>query len=219
MNKIKRFIFNRLFNKRQRDVIWQSVLYSEYTYRRRNNPDGVARVRQVISEVAPIAATKQRTYFESQVNEIVQTQVNAALKGAEEKIAAAYKEGKAAGVKAAIDEIRNRLKKEKFKKFGSTSTDTDNEGEVHFIKGMKIDREKCQKCKHADECFVKAAIDEIEADEAKGAETEEKNATDAPENAEREIPVEEAEAAQDTDGADAPEVDEDGEGDKAEGEE
>ena len=215
MNKIKRFIFNRLFNKRQRNVIWQAVLYSEYTYKRRNNAEGVARVRQVINEVAQIAATKQRTYLESQVNEIVQAQVNATLKGAEEKIAAAYKEGKAAGVKATIDEMKHYVKGE-LKKFGIKPVEVDDGGEVHFIKGMKIDREKCEKCKHADECFVKAAIDEIEADEAK-----EKDATDAHENTEREIPVEGAEAAQDTDGADTPEVDEDKEEDKdkAEGEE
>lgn len=208
MNKIKRFIFNRLFNKRQRNVIWQAVLYSEYTYRRRNNAEGVARVRQVINEVAKIAATKQRTYLESQVNEIVQAQVNAALKGAEEKMAAAYKEGKAAGVKATIDEMKHYVKRE-LKKFGITPIDVNDEGEVHFIKGMKIDREKCQKCKHADECFVKAAIDEIEADEAESAEAEKKDATDAHENAEREISVEGAEAAQNTDGADAPKVDDD----------
>lgn len=216
MNKIKRFIFNRLFNKRQRNVIWHAVLYSEYTYKRRNNAEGVARVRQVINEVAPVAATKQRTYLESQVNEIVQTQVNAALKGAEEKMAAAYKEGKAVGVKATIDEMKHYVKGG-LKKFGITSNNVDDEGEVHFIKGMKIDREKCQKCKHADECFVKAAIDEIEAAEAEGAKAEEKDATDAHENTEREIPVEGAEASHDTDGADAPEVDEDK--DKAEGEE
>lgn len=206
MNKIKRFIFNRLFNKRQRNVIWQAVLYSEYTYKRRNNAEGVARVRQVINEVAPVAATKQRTYFESQVNEIIKAQVNAALKGAEEKMAAAYKDGKAAGVKATIDEMKNYVKGE-LKKFGITPIDVDDKGEVHFIKGMKIDREKCQKCKHADECFVKAAIDEIEADETEGAGADEKDAADDTENAEREIPVEGAEAAQDTDVADATEVD------------
>lgn len=209
MNKIKRFIFNRLFNKRQRNVIWQAVLYSEYRYKRRNNAEGVARVRQVINEVAPVAATKQRTYLESQVNEIVQTQVNAA-----------YKEGKAAGVKATIDEMKHYVNRG-LKKFVITPTDVDDEGEVHFIRGMKIDLKKCQKCEHADECFVKAAIDEIEADEAEGVKAEKKDATDAPENAEREIPVEGAEAAQDTDRADAPEVDEDREEDKdkAEGEE
>lgn len=214
MNKIKRFIFNCLFNKRQRNVIWQAVLYSEYNYKRRNNAEGVARVRQVINEVAPVAATKQRTYLESQVNEIVQAQVNVALKGAEEKMAAAYKEGKAAGVKATIDEMKHYVKEE-LKKLGITPIDVDDEGEVHFIKGMKIDREKCQKCKHADECFVKAAIDEIEADEAEGAEAEKKDATDAPENAEREIPVEGAEAAHDKDRADSTEVDDDDDIDKA----
>ena len=212
MNKIKRFIFNRLFNERQRNVIWHAVLYSEYNYKRKNNADGVARVRQVINEVAQIAATKQRTYLESQVNEIVQTQVNAALRGADEKIAAAYKEGKTVGFKAAIDEMKNHVNVG-LKNLGINPVEVDDDGEVHFIKGMKIDREKCEKCKHADECFVKAAIDEIEADEAKGAEDEKKDATDAPDGAEREIPVEGAESSQDADGVDAPEDDDDDEED------
>lgn len=208
MNKIKRFIFNRLFNERQRNVIWQAVLYSEHTYKRRNNAEGVARVRQVINEVAEIAATKQRTYLESQVNEIVQAQVNAALNGANEKMAAAYKEGKAAGVKATIDEMKRYVKVE-LKNFGIKPVEVYDEGEVHFIKGMKIDRKKCEKCKHANDCFVKAAIDEIEADESEDAKDEKQDATDAQESAEREIPVEGAESAQDTDVADAQKSDDD----------
>lgn len=205
---IKRFIFNRLFNERQRNVIWQAVLYSEHTYKRRNNAEGVARVRQVINEVAKIAATKQRTYLESQVNEIVQANVNAALKGAEEKTAAAYKEGKAAGVKATINEMKHYLKGE-LNKFGIKPVEVDYEGEVHFIKGMKIDREKCEKCKHADDCFVKAAIDEIEADKSEDAKDEKQGATDAPKSAELEIPVEGAKSAQDKDVADAQKSDDD----------
>lgn len=208
MYKFKRFIFNCLFNKRQRNVIWHAVLFSEYTYKRRNNSEGVARVRQVINEVAKIAATKQRTYLESQVNEIVKSQVNAALKGTEKKMAAAYKEGKAAGVKATIDEMKRYVRGE-LKKFGVNQAKVNDEGEVHFIKGMKIDREKCEKCNHAEECFVKAAIDEIEADEAEGTGAEKKDANNAPDSGEREIPVEGAESAQNAGKADVPEDDED----------
>ena len=68
---IKRFIYNRLFNKRQRRVIWQALLYSEYRYKRRGNTDGAAYVRTVINETVKTAGTKQRTYLESEVDAIV----------------------------------------------------------------------------------------------------------------------------------------------------
>ena len=77
---IKRFIYNRLFNKRQRFAIWQAVLFSEYTYRRRGNVDGAAYVRTVINEVAPIAATKQRLFTADEVDAIVKARVSEMVK-------------------------------------------------------------------------------------------------------------------------------------------
>lgn len=32
---VKRFIFNRIFNQRQRDIIWNAIVFSQHTYRRR----------------------------------------------------------------------------------------------------------------------------------------------------------------------------------------
>ena len=77
---IKRFIYNRLFNKRQRFAIWQAVLFSEYAYRRRGNVDGAAYVRTVINEVAPIAATKQRLFTADEVDAIVKARVSEVIK-------------------------------------------------------------------------------------------------------------------------------------------
>lgn len=198
---IKRLIYNMLFNERQRKAIWQAVLFSEHTYKRRGNVDGAAHVRQVINEVAKIAATKQAVYLESQVAEIVKHEVEAALKGSQAKIEAAYKEGKTAGVKKTLDEVKQILDDAKKR-----------------TKPFTIDTAKCEKCDEADNCFIYQAILEVERGDEN--EAEEKDDADNNENAEREIPVEGAEAAQDTDGADAPEVDEDREEDKdkAEGE-
>lgn len=80
---IKRFIYNCLFNKRQRFAIWQAVLFSEYTYRRRGNVDGAAYVRTVINEVAPIAATKQRLFTADEVDAIVKARVSEVIKAAD----------------------------------------------------------------------------------------------------------------------------------------
>lgn len=46
----KKQIFKMLFNKRQRAIIWQAVLFSEHTYRRRGNVNGAATVLTVINE-------------------------------------------------------------------------------------------------------------------------------------------------------------------------
>ena len=220
----KRFIYNRLFNERQREAIWQAVLFSEHTYKRRGNVDGAAAMRQVINEVVQTAATKQKVFLESQVHEIVIQEVDKALKGAQEKVENAYREGKAAGVKKAIDEMKQYVNEE-LKKIGiylPSAKDVDDNSDVHFIKGMKIDRNKCDKCEHKDECFVKAAIDEIENDSEEDNEPESNVGGDSSETAEtegvgREIPVVGAEEAKDTDVADAPEVDEDREEDKDKG--
>lgn len=193
--KFKRFIYNMLFNERQRKAIWQAVLFSEHTYKRRGDIEGAARIRQVINEVAKIAATKQSVYLESQVAEIVKHEVEAALKCSQAKIEAAYKEGKIAGAKKTLDEIKQILEDSKKR-----------------TKSFTIDTAKCEKCNEADECFIYQAILEVEKDS--NDKSEKKDAADAHDNAEREIPVEGAEAAQDKDGEDAREVDEDIEEDK-----
>ena len=155
----------------------------------------------MINEVAKIAATKQAVYLERQVAEIVKHEVEAALKGSQAKIEAAYKEGKTAGVKKTLDEVKQIFDDAKKR-----------------TKPFTIDTAKCEKCNEADNCFIYQAILEVERGDEN--EAEEKDATDAHENAEREIPVEGAEATHDKDGADAPEGDEDREEDKdkAEGE-
>ena len=103
---IKRFIYNRLFNKRQRRVIWQALLYSEYRYKRRGNTDGAAYVRTVINEIIKTAGTKQRTYLESEVDAMVNKAIEETVKEGNKRIENAYKEGKVAGKKKAYQEVK-----------------------------------------------------------------------------------------------------------------
>ena len=175
---IKRLIYNTLFNERQRKAIWQAVLFSEHTYKRRGNVDGAAYVRQVINEVAKIAATKQDVYLESQVAEIVKHEVEAALKGAQAKIEAAYKEGKTAGVKKTLDEVKQIFDDAKKR-----------------TKPFTIDTAKCEKCNEADNCFIYQAILEVEkGDKAEAESAKEETNDDESEKSEdtnkTEIPVE-----------------------------
>lgn len=174
---IKRLIYNMLFNERQRKAIWQAVLFSEHTYKRRGNIDGAAYVRQVINEVAKVAATKQAVYLESQVAEIVKHEVEAALKGSQAKIEAAYKEGKTAGVKKTLDEVKQILDDAKKR-----------------AKPFTIDTAKCEKCNEADNCFIYQAILEVERDDEKEADSTKEETNDnelekSEETKEAEIPV------------------------------
>lgn len=175
---IKRLIYNTLFNERQRKAIWQAVLFSEHTYKRRGNVDGAAYVRQVINEVAKIAATKQAVYLESQVAEIVKHEVEAALKGSQAKIEAAYKEGKTAGVKKTLDEVKQIFDDAK-----------------NRTKPFIIDTAKCEKCNEADNCFIYQAILEVEKDDKAEAESAKEETNDdelekSEETNKTEIPVE-----------------------------
>ena len=68
--KAKAFILNRLFDKRQREIIWNAVLFSEHTYRRRGDVDSAAQVQQVINEVATIFGVKE-TFTRQEVDEIM----------------------------------------------------------------------------------------------------------------------------------------------------
>ena len=194
---IKRFIFNRLFNKRQRRIIWQALLYSEYRYERRGNVDAAARVKTVINETIKVAGVKQEKFYESEVAEIVKREVTAVAEDAKKKIENAYNEGKKAGINQAISEMEKKAEQEK--------QDVGTKIIVGFAKPIEVDLEKCEDCEHKDDCAVKSAMENA------GMESESEDETK--QSQEREIPVEgDSSDAPDAVG-DAPEPDIDEEGD------
>ena len=187
---IKRFIFNRLFNKRQRRIIWQALLYSEYRYERRGNVDAAARVKTVINETIKVAGVKQEKFYESEVAEIVKREVTAVAEDAKKKIENAYNEGKKAGITQVISEIE--------KKAGQEKQDDVKKIVVSLFKPIEIDLEKCEDCEHKDDCAVKSAMENAE----RGSESKDEKE----QSQEREIPIE-------GDSSDAPESDVDESGD------
>lgn len=184
---IKRFIFNRLFNKRQRRIIWQALLYSEYRYERRGNVDAAARVKTVINETIKVAGVKQEKFYESEVAEIVKREVTAVAEDAKKKIENAYNEGKKAGINQAISEMEKKEKQ-----------DVGTKILVGFAKPIEVDLEKCEDCEHKDDCAVKSALE--------NAGTESESEDEKEQSQEREIPIE-------GDSSDAPEPDVDEAGD------
>lgn len=114
----KKRIFKTLFNKRQRAIIWQAILFSEHTYKRRGNVNAAANVQTVINETEKIFGFDKPHFTKEEVDEIVDGVLNegkahiqdAFRKGtevAEEKIKEAYN----AGFKRCIEEIEKHVEK------------------------------------------------------------------------------------------------------------
>lgn len=115
----KKRIFKMLFNKRQRAIIWQALLFSEHTYKRRGNVNAAANVQTVINETEKIFGFDKPHFTKEEVDEIVARVINEGnahirdafhkgAKVAEEKIKEAYN----AGFKRCVEEIEKRAEKD-----------------------------------------------------------------------------------------------------------
>lgn len=165
--KAKAFILNCLFNKRQREIIWNAVLFSEHTYRRRGDVDSAAQVQQVINEVATTFGVKE-TFTRQEVDEIMkrtgQQVADDIQKVVDQKLQKAYKDGRKAGIKEILDKLN-----EKF------VDDFKPEKIEPLVKGGLIDTKKCEECAHKDECGTLKMIREFEQEEKADEDKQEDN--------------------------------------------
>ena len=169
--KLRNLFVKLLFNQRQRNVIYKSLVYSSYAYRKRGNVDKAVNVQTVLNELSGVLGVIPKTFTKEQVDEIVNKLIEDARKFSKQ----AYFEG----VKIGERSVANKYNKS-------------NEPELSGIAvGTVIDVNKCNKCEHRDECMIANAISEVELE---GGETEEKS-NDAPEN---ETPDESKESGEDS---------------------
>lgn len=165
--KAKAFILNCLFNKRQREIIWNAVLFSEHTYRRRGDVDSAAQVQQVINEVATTFGVKE-TFTRQEVDEIMkrtgQQVADDIQKVVDQKLQKAYKDGRKAGIKEILDKLN-----EKF------VDDFKPEKIEPLVKGGLIDTKKCEECAHKDDCGTLKMIREFEQEEKADDDKQEDN--------------------------------------------
>ena len=107
---MKKFILGLIFNKRQREVIWQAVLFSAHTYFRRGNPAKADEVHQVINEVGEAFGVKE-TYTKSEVDSLLADAVKELGKKAEKAINRAHNDGFHCGFNKAFEAmIKGELK-------------------------------------------------------------------------------------------------------------
>lgn len=90
---MKKFLMSLLFSKKQREVIWQAMIFSEYTYRRRGNVDAAAVVQTVINETKSTIGVVKDKYTQEEVDFIVANVIRDTKNESEKHIRAAYNKG------------------------------------------------------------------------------------------------------------------------------
>ena len=90
---MKKFLLKLLLNKKQREIIWQAMIFSEYTYRRRGNVDGAAVVQTVINETQTAFDVVKSNYSKEEVDYIVAQVIKDTRAESEKTIKDAYKKG------------------------------------------------------------------------------------------------------------------------------
>ena len=90
---MKKFLLKFFLNKKQREIIWQAMIFSEYTYRRRGNVDGAAVVQTVINETQSAFDVVKSNYSKEEVDYIVAQVIKDTKAESEKTIKDAYKKG------------------------------------------------------------------------------------------------------------------------------
>lgn len=67
---IKKILFNLLLTKKQKEVLFKAIVYSEYKYRQRGNVNMAVNVHVVFDELSPFLGLKH-TYTREEVDAIV----------------------------------------------------------------------------------------------------------------------------------------------------
>lgn len=96
---MKKFLLKLLFNKKQREIIWQSIIFSEYTYRRRGNIDKAAVVQTVMNETESAFNVVKKTYTKEEVDYIMANVLKDVREDNDKKIKIAYNKGYADSMK------------------------------------------------------------------------------------------------------------------------
>lgn len=90
---MKKFLLKLLLNKKQREIIWQAMIFSEYTYRKRGNIDGAAVVQTVINETQTAFDVVKSNYSKEEVDYIVAQVIKDTRAESEKTIKDAFRSG------------------------------------------------------------------------------------------------------------------------------
>lgn len=102
---IKKILFNLLLTKKQKEVLFKAIVYSEYKYRQRGNVDMAVNVHIVFDELSPFLGLKQ-TYTREEADAIVDRLMDERSANESKNLKDAYNKG----CRDAIERIQKDLK-------------------------------------------------------------------------------------------------------------
>lgn len=152
MGFIKNLAFKAFLNKEQRAVIYQALIYSEHVYKRRGNVDKAVKVKSVIEQTRKLFGFSN-TFTEEEVTNIVDN----VRKDNEKLLADTFNRG------AAVAE--QKLREAFAAGFNSCLKKVREDSAKHLELLGTVNLNDCEKCEHKDDCLVRKAILEIEAEE------------------------------------------------------
>lgn len=162
MGFIKNLAFKAFLNKEQRAVIYQALIYSEHVYKRRGNVDKAVKVKSVIEQTRKLFGFSN-TFTEEEVTNIVEN----VRKDNEKLLADIFNRG------AAVAE--QKLREAFAAGFDSCLKKVREDSAKHLELLGTVNLNDCEKCEHKDDCLVRKAILEIEAEEKKNEEGSKKD--------------------------------------------
>ena len=157
MGFIKNLAFKAFLNKEQRAVIYQALIYSEHVYKRRGNVDKAVKVKSVIEQTRKLFGFSN-TFTEEEVTNIVEN----VRKDNEKLLADTFNRG------AVVAE--QKLREAFAAGFNSCLKKVREDSAKHLELLGTVNLNDCEKCEHKDDCLVRKAILEIEAEEKKNEE-------------------------------------------------
>ena len=80
MKRIKRVILSLLLSKNERVILWNSLWFSNHTYRRRGNVDGAAAVQIVMNNLEHVLGVTKQKFTHEEVQKIVNDTIEEAVK-------------------------------------------------------------------------------------------------------------------------------------------
>ena len=167
MKRIKRVILSLLLSKNERVMLWNSLWFSNHTYRRRGNVDGAAAVQIVMNNLEHVLGVTKQKFTHEEVQKIVNDTIEEAVKKSDSIISKVAEEHFQKGLRAAEQMI------------------ADSAVDFEFHQGMIIDREECESCEEKRKCIVyKLVFGAEESGESKDTESSEKTEEQAPKSSE-----------------------------------
>lgn len=80
MKRIKRVILSLLLSKNERVMLWNSLWFSNHTYRRRGDVDGAAAVQIVMNNLEHVLGVTKQKFTHEEVQKIVNDTIEEAVK-------------------------------------------------------------------------------------------------------------------------------------------